>query len=727
MINDSLSFTGDLEQSAATASTPSLWKILVVDNDAGVHNVTRRILRDRHIFGRPLQLLHAYDSQHARAQLREHPDIAVALLDIVIETDQAGLELARYIRDGLGLLECQIILRTSHPGHAPKLAVINEYDINDYRTKAELTPTRLMTTISTALRSYAQLRTLAEYWRELLETSGRAQLILYSMSDAVIATDINGIVHYLNPAAEALVGRVTAVQGQPLGDVFQIVNEQTGQTAPDLIHPCLQEGNTIRLNDHSILIGGDGRQYGIDGSVAPVKGWDGQVLGAILTFHDVTANRQLTRQLTHAATHDALTGLINRPEFERRLEQALASTRQYGIHHALCYLDLDQFKFVNDTAGHAAGDELLKQINVLLSGMFRERDAFARIGGDEFGLLLEHCPLDRAQLIAQTVVGHIREYRFHYDNRIYQIGVSIGLVPITAETRDIAQLLAQADSACYMAKEKGRNRVYIPQLTSGETGARHGEILGAAGLRDALEQGWFRLYYQPIMPLAQTAADPVSHEALLRVVYKNNPSQNNELLLPTAFIPAAERHGLMGAIDRWVIQTAFQGYAQGIGRTGARIDINLSGNSLSDKTLFEFIEGQFVKYALPPTQVCFEITESVAIQNLHQTLDLAAAIKHHGSQLALDNFGIGMSSFHYLKTLPVDYLKIDGNLVNDMIENPSNCAVVAAINQIGHAMGIQTVAEYADSPAIIERLRELGVDYAQGYFLGRPTPWGQSL
>jgi EAL domain-containing protein (putative c-di-GMP-specific phosphodiesterase class I) len=349
----------------------------------------------------------------------------------------------------------------------------------------------------------------------------------------------------------------------------------------------------------------------------------------------------------------------------------------------------------------------------------------ARIGGDEFGLLLDNCPLDRAQSIAQAVVSNIRDHRFHWEGRTYQIGVSIGLVPITAATQDTTQLLTQADVACYIAKELGRNRVHLYQQEDSETAQHHSEILGAAGLRDALERGQFRLHYQPIVALAVPAGPPVRYEVLLRVVHKGSPDATSELVLPAAFIPAAERYGLMGAIDRWVIRTAFREYAHGIGQTGAKIAINLSGNSLSDETLLAFIEAQFAEHAFPPEQVCFEITETAAIQNLRPALNLMAVLKRLGSQLALDDFGSGLSSFHYLKTLPVDYLKIDGSFVKDMLENASDYALVAAINQMSHTLGIETVAEYAHNQAIVERLRELGVDYAQGFFIGQPAPWSQ--
>ncbi|MFO1424143.1 MAG: EAL domain-containing protein [Candidatus Competibacteraceae bacterium] len=985
------------------------WNLLVVDDDPEVHSVTRFVLHDLRIFDRPLRLLHAHSAQEARERLRQHPDIAVALVDVVMETDQAGLDLVEYIRDALGLRECRLILRTGQPGYAPELTVIHQYDINDYRTKAELTHTRLITTVSAALRAYEQLRALAEnrrgleliihataqlmeqhaiaslaedalarlgallklpldgvvcvqggsplgdteHWcvvgaagryapyvtqplaalsdrriasaiqdsitrrqhiftadhavlylkaaplqeaaifldsgqalaaldrpllevftahvaaclrnvnliesllraqqeiekqrsflrtvidadphfiyvgnrrgqillanqglagsfgltpeqmvghtffdliadsewvrallgddtpiltqardrieweakfvdptgrtrwthtvkapikneageveqvigvntditarkqaeEALFEEKERAQITLHSIGDAVITTDARGIVDYLNPVAEALTGWNTAeARGRPLREVFQTLDEQTRQPNPDPVAYCLREGKIVSLADHSVLVRRDGSEYDIDDSAAPIRGRDGQMLGAVLVFHDVTETRRLTRQLTHDATHDALTGLINRPEFERRLERALVSARQYGARHALCYLDLDQFKVVNDTAGHAAGDELLKQINTILSGMFRERDTLARIGGDEFGLLLDNCPLDRAQVIAQTVVSTIRDYRFHWEGRRYQIGVSIGLAPITTETRDTVQLLTQADVACYIAKESGRNRVHVYQPEDSKTAMHHSELLGAAGLRDALEQGRFRLHYQPIVPLNAPNQRPIRYEALLRVAYRSDPDEPSELVLPAAFIPAAERYGFMGSIDRWVIKMAFRDYASGVGQTGAQIAINLSGNSLRDESLLAFIEAQFAEYAFSPEQVCFEITETATVQNSRPTVELITALKQRGSQWALDDFGSGLSSFHHLKRLPVDYLKIDGSFVKNMILNASDDALVAAINQMSHALGIQTIAEYAHNRAIVERLRELGVDYAQGHFFGQPTPWGE--
>ncbi|HYQ91542.1 MAG TPA: PAS domain S-box protein, partial [Candidatus Competibacteraceae bacterium] len=344
----------------------------------------------------------------------------------------------------------------------------------------------------------------------LFEEKKRAQITLHSIGDGVITIDAHAIVNYLNPTAEALTGWTMAEAcGRHLNEIFHLVNEQMQPLVSNPVVRCLREGKIIDLAYQSILINRHGQEYYIEVTAASMRGQNGQVLGAVLALHDATETRRLTRQLEYDATHDALTGLINRAEFERRLERALASAQQYGARHALCYLDLDQFKIINDTAGHTAGDALLKKIHTLLSDRFRERDTLARLGGDEFGLLLDNCPLDRAQVIAQAIVASIRKYRFNWEGHTYQIGVSIGLVPITAEAQGTAQLLTQADIACYTAKELGRNRVHVYQREDSETIQRHSEILGAVGLRNALEQGRFQLYYQPIFPLNTPDLRPV--------------------------------------------------------------------------------------------------------------------------------------------------------------------------------------------------------------------------
>lgn len=549
-------------------------------------------------------------------------------------------------------------------------------------------------------------------------------MTLHSIGDAVIVTDGDGRVNYLNPVAEKLTDwSLEEACGRELGDIFPIRDEGTDEPVGNPVAICLREGEIADVSKPTILTGRDGIDHDIDASAAPIRRSDGSVLGAVLVFHDVGETRRFARKMAYAVAHDPLTGLINRWEFEQRLEQALESAHKYGSRHALCYIDLDQFKIVNDTAGHAAGDELLKRIKVILDGTFRDRDTLARLGGDEFGLLLDNCPMERAVSIAGRVVDVIRGHRFVWQGRGFRIGASIGLAPIAGDTESVAHLLSQADVACYTAKELGRNRVHVYHEKGGAPVQCHGEILQAAGLRDALKQERFRLFCQPIVPLHEGEKEPVRYELLLRLL-----GDDHSLVLPGAFIPAAERFGLMADLDRWVIRTAFRTYAADRELQHAQISINLSGNSLNDDSLLDYVRGQFGEHSLPPDKVCFEITETAAIHDLSLVGRFMSEMKRLGCQLALDDFGSGLSSLRYLKTLPVDYLKIDGSFVRNIGMDSGDHAIVSAINQLAHDLGIRTIAEYAESQHVVDALRSLGVDYAQGYAIACPEPfsgaWG---
>ena len=560
---------------------------------------------------------------------------------------------------------------------------------------------------------------LAQVQEALFKEKERAEVTLHAITNVVITTDAGGHVEYMNPVAETLTGwAIDEVRGLPLAAVCRVIDEQTHQPVADLIADCLAAEHTVRAPENSIVVGRTGREFAVEGSAAPIRSRKDEVSGVVLVFHDVTDTQRMARQLAHDAAHDPLTLLVNRREFERRLERVLKSAKQYGSRHALCYIDLDQFKIVNDTAGHAAGDELLKQVRELLAGKFRERDTLARLGGDEFALLLDNCAIEEALRLSEIIVKTFREYRFEWQGRAFQVGASIGLVPVTAEAESTAQLLAQADVACYTAKDLGRSRVHIYQGEDGAPSLRHSEIHLAASLREALEQERFCLHYQPIVSLGRNAGPRIRHEVLLRML--NN---DGTLVAPRAFIPAAERFGLMPAIDRWVIRTAFRKYAKQFAHLpGAEIAINLSGTSLGDGSLLDYVRKQFDACSIPPASVCFEITETAAIQNLGHAVDFINAVKKAGSHLAIDDFGSGLSSFKYLKTLPADYLKIDGSFVQDMLDNPVDHAMVEAINEVGHIMGIKTIAEYVHNREIMDRLAIIGVDCAQGFAIGEPVP-----
>ncbi|MEN6587224.1 MAG: EAL domain-containing protein [Sulfuricella sp.] len=428
-----------------------------------------------------------------------------------------------------------------------------------------------------------------------------------------------------------------------------------------------------------------------------------------------------TERLSYQATHDALTGLVNRREFERRLEKALVSSREEGRVHALCYLDLDQFKIVNDTSGHVAGDELLRQLTVLLQSKVREADLLARLGGDEFGVLLENCPLEQAQIVADLLRQTVKDFHFVWQNKAFVIGVSIGLVPITQECESLACVLSYADAACYAAKDLGRNRVHVYRIEDNELAQRQGEMNWVARINHAIEENRFRLYYQTIMPLAAADNEGAHFEILLRML-----DDQGELIPPMAFIPAAERYNLMPAIDRWVVGTAFGQYWKILPKDSLNqrhtCTVNLSGPSLCDDHFLDFIKRQFVLYHVPYDHICFEITETAAISNLSRAMDFIGELRAHGCRFSLDDFGSGLSSFTYLKNMPVDYLKIDGSFVRDMVDDPMDAAMVAAINQVGHVMGLKTIAEFVETDAVLEKLREMGVDFVQGFGIERPKP-----
>ncbi|MBD2120500.1 EAL domain-containing protein [Trichocoleus sp. FACHB-262] len=439
------------------------------------------------------------------------------------------------------------------------------------------------------------------------------------------------------------------------------------------------------------------------------------------------ALRESEQRLAWQASHDALTGLANRREFERCLEQAITSVSTQGQQHYLCYLDLDQFKIINDTCGHRAGDELLRQIAATLQAQVRSTDILARLGGDEFGLLLYNCQLDQALKIANALRWSLQEFRFLWQGQTFSLGVSIGLTMIDQKEADLNSVLSAADAACYAAKSRGRNRVHLYQADDMELAKQQGEMQWAVRITQALEEDRFCLYYQPIVATQQAQLQEEHYEVLLRL-----RDETGKVVPPMAFLPAAERYNLMHLIDRWVIRTLFAAQGQHYRAAWQRCQsapdrclyaINLSGASINDDQFIDFLHEQFALHQVPPQVICFEITETVAIANLNKAIQLMRELKQLGCRFALDDFGSGMSSFAYLKSLPVDYLKIDGNFIKDILEDPTDMAMTEAINQVGHVMGLQTIAEFVENDRIFEVIKALGVDYAQGYGIAHPRPF----
>ena len=548
----------------------------------------------------------------------------------------------------------------------------------------------------------------------------RVQVTLHSLGEAVITTDAAGLTEYLNPVAESLTGWLAAeAQGQPLEKVCRIIAEDTREPAEDLVARCIRDGKVVRRDHHNLLVNRAGPAFAIEYSAAPMHSESGNFAGVVLVLKDVTEARRLSREISYHASHDGLTGLINRREFEHRLGRVLETARAEGTGNALCYLDLDQFKLVNDTCGHVAGDEFLRQAAQLLQSHVRQRDTLARLGGDEFGLLMERCLLEEAMGVAQKLSAAIAEHRFVWEDKSFNIGVSIGLVCVDETAADLPALLSAADSACYVAKDLGRNRIHVHQEDDEALATRHGEMQWAARLPRALDEDRFQLYFQPIVPLAGDD-DKVQHfELLLRM-----QDEKGQMVLPSVFLPAAERYSLSNRLDRWVIATAFRWLADHQKRLhrSYMCSINLSGRSLDDAGFLEYVKAQFGQWHIGHGNICFEITETVAITNLSDAKTLIQSLKGLGCRFALDDFGSGLSSFAYLKNLPVDFLKIDGVFVKDVLQDPMDMAMVKSINEIGHVMGKRTIAEFVESAAILEKLRAIGVDYAQGYGVGRPQP-----
>ena len=565
-----------------------------------------------------------------------------------------------------------------------------------------------------------QERALKDKQMELAVSENRLRVTLNSIGDAVITTDTDGNVMYLNPVAQTMTGWTTEeAAGLPLPTVFHIVDELTNDVAPNPLGPVLRNEKAVARAENTMLVQRGGARFSIKDSAAPILDPQDGILGAVLVFHDVSEAHKMAAQLSHQATHDALTGLINRREFERRLELALQTAKLQDKQHTLLYLDLDQFKIVNDTCGHVAGDELLRQLSTILRDKLRQSDTLARLGGDEFGVLLENCSHEPALRIADLLRQTVSDFHFVWLDKIFPIGVSIGLATFSNGGVTLADILRMADAACYVAKDKGRNRIHVYTQEDKELAQRHGEMGWIGRIQKALDEQRFVLYSQKILPLARGDDSEEHYELLLRM-----RDADGELVPPMAFIPAAERYGLMPLLDRWVIKTAFSQYASRHPRGGPRVTcaINLSGTSICDENFLKFVRDQFDRYDVPPASICFEVTETSAIANLSHAAVLIRELKAIGCRFSLDDFGSGMSSFAYLKHLPVDYLKIDGGFVKDMVNDPIDHAMVEAINRIGHVMGIQTIAEFVENDAILEALRTIGVDFAQGYGVEMPKP-----
>jgi diguanylate cyclase (GGDEF)-like protein/PAS domain S-box-containing protein len=549
--------------------------------------------------------------------------------------------------------------------------------------------------------------------RAMLEQQLAAQLALLDhLADGVVRVDTAGTVVGINSAAERMTRwRSEEALGRPVDSVVNLVEDRSGKRIPVL------PTDLPRGPSNSRLIRRDGTELPVRCEVRKLV-TPNATSTWVVELRDLSELRGLESQMLFRATHDGLTGLFDRVEFERRLGEALADARNKENTHALCYVDLDNFKIINDTCGHLAGDEMLKQIGSLLRCNFRGSDTLGRLGGDEFGVLLSDCPLEKAHDIAKSLCKDIKMFRFSWDDKVFNVTASVGLVSLDGQTASVAEVLGAADGACYIAKQNGANRVEVFRPDDSALSERRDQLQLIQVVQSALATDGFELYGQPIEPLYSSERPII--ELLLRM-----RGGDDEMVLPAEFMRVAETHGLAVTIDRWVVRRALAELAQ-YGDVPNFADvafaINLSGQSLGDETFLQYVLEQFETTRIDPSRVYFEITETAAISHLGRAMRFITELRGRGSVFVLDDFGAGLSSFGYLRNLPVGLIKIDGQFVKGLTRDPIQRALVEAINQIGQVMQMKTVAESVEDAATLNALRAIRVDYAQGFHVARPAP-----
>ncbi len=575
------------------------------------------------------------------------------------------------------------------------------------------------------IRLLREITERREAEEELRRAHDRNELLLDSAGEGIYGIDTHGRCTFVNRAAAAMLGYSREeLLGAEVLELLHLRGEH-GERLSMGDWPAfrvMQTGEGLRV-ENEMMARKDGTRFAAEYSSFPIVENSG-VSGAVVVFRDITEAREMADRLSYQATHDALTGLVNRREFERRVTTALNEAHVDKTQHALFFLDLDQFKLVNDTCGHSAGDEMLRQISSLLQSRLRSSDTLARLGGDEFGVLLEHCPLKRAVQIAESLRRVVEQYRFMWERQSFAVGVSSGVVPISTQSENLASVMSAADSACYTAKESGRNRVHVYEPNDEELARRRGQMQWAQRINSAFDEDRFRLFAQPITPVDDVTNLSSHYEVLLRMV-----DDTGKQVPPGAFLPAADRYDLMPRVDRWVIGSTMEWLTQHPGHVAQlkACSINLSGPSLNDRNFLKYVTALIEYGSIPPQKICFEVTETAAVADLQKAARFIKVLQGLGCRFALDDFGSGMSSFGYLKNLPVDFLKIDGSFVRGVAVDEIDYAMVKSINEIGHVMKKQTIAEFVEDDEIIARLREIGVDFAQGYGIARPMPIDELL
>ena len=585
-------------------------------------------------------------------------------------------------------------------------------------------PTRveLSSTVIDSAGEPALLLTALEMMPEAVPGSRpRAAATLDAMGESVITVDTEGRIDYINHAAEVLLSqRAADVVGKGFADVASLVDESDRRSLGDPVRIALTAGGRVTMGRRAVLVPVNGAaERSVELNVTPLTAATG-MQGLVLVLHDTSELRGLTRQMTYQASHDALTGLVNRREFERRLQEAMDLAQTGDAAHALCYLDLDRFKVVNDTCGHTAGDNMLREVASIIKEAVRDSDTVGRIGGDEFALLLVGCPLEKARQIADDVVRSVNDYRFVWKDKIFNIGVSIGLVEIGRGGGAIEDLMNSADSACYVAKKQGGLHVHVYSARE-EANARHsGEIHWLQRLQGALRDNKFELYYQPIVHARPGAVRGPGLEVFVRMEGERGQSAAP----PAEFLRAAERYRLMPHVDRWVVQAVLSALGRGGLKLpeGRSVAINIAGQTLGDVEFLEFVVDCFDHTGASPADICFEVTESSVVANLDHARRFIAVLHGMGCEFALDDFGRGLSSFSTLKTLPMDYLKIDGSFIRNLSVDTVNQAMVAAMIELSRSLHFRIVAEQVEDQLSLETVKNMGIDFVQGFIIGKPLP-----
>jgi diguanylate cyclase (GGDEF)-like protein/PAS domain S-box-containing protein len=682
-------------------------KILIIDDDEEDFMIIRDFLFDVREVDYQVEWVGNYQAALERITLQNY------------DTCFLDYKMGKY--NGLDLLKeavkikprLPIILLTGISDHQLDVEAMKE-GAADFLVKGEVNSVIL----ERAIRYSIAQKKLEE---ELHNAKERVIVTLDSIGDAVITTDIYSRVIYLNRTARGFTGwNKEEVCDSQLDDLFKIIDENTLKPVPNLIVTMLDRRRTFDLPQQALLVNRAGQRFAIEGRVSPIYNRENQLIGIVIVFHDITVTREMSRKINYQANHDPLTGLTNRINFEQQLMEAIEETKRLNTQHSLFFLDLDHFKIVNDTCGHLIGDQLLKEVTALIREKIQKTDVFARIGGDEFAVLLHNCPLAKADEIAGFICEAVAGYRFIWNNHHFAVGISIGINHITPENTDPDIIMGNADEACYIAKNNGGNGYHIYHWDNNRPSERETKRQWILDLSHAFTDDLFRLFFQPIIPV-NSQEQTIHYELLIRLL-----DHEGKLLYPGNFLPAANHYKLMPAIDRWVTNRFFAFYREVIINNPAIAsfvcNINLSGSFLNEANSLKFLENQIIRNRIPPRQICFEITETNAIDNFNRVIGFVERLKKLGCSFALDDFGNGLATFNYLKNLPVDFVKIDGSFVSNILSNSVDFAMVDSINQIAHLMNIRTVAEFVENEGIFKKLKDLGVDFAQGYWIDKPQP-----